>query len=108
METNDTTIAGPLDFNAHGTQPMAKPLDLQRLESSLNIEPFMTYAQEIVSQPLSSSDDSDSELNANAYGSNAKLMNGDVANGCGKYLACAPWEASRKKEGGGNQALLLA
>lgn len=99
MEMNDTTIAGPLDFTAHGAQSMAKPLDLQRLESSLNIEPFMTYAQEILSQPLTSSDDSDSDLNADAYGPNAKLMHGDLANGCGKYLTRAP-RGSQPKEGG--------
>lgn len=89
IDMNDTTIADPMVFDAHDLQSMAKPLDLQRLESSLNIEPFMNYAQEILSQPLSSSEDSDSELNADIYGSNAKLMNGDVTTESGNYSARA-------------------
>uniref|UniRef100_A0A1B0DNK0 Chromatin-remodeling ATPase INO80 n=1 Tax=Phlebotomus papatasi TaxID=29031 RepID=A0A1B0DNK0_PHLPP len=42
-------------------QVLAKPLHIQRLEAALDMGPFMAYAQDFLSQPLSSSDDSDIE-----------------------------------------------
>lgn len=74
-----------ISFNSHHGQPMAKPLYIQRLEASLNIEPFMTYAQDILSNPLTSSEDSDSDVNADILAPDEKVMNGIVTSKCGKY-----------------------
>lgn len=50
----------------------AQPLAIQRLEASLNMGPFMNYAQSIMLRPLTSSEDSDSDdgnvdLDINGY-----------------------------------------
>uniref|UniRef100_W8APB8 Chromatin-remodeling ATPase INO80 n=1 Tax=Ceratitis capitata TaxID=7213 RepID=W8APB8_CERCA len=37
---------------------IAEPLHIQRLEAALNMKPFMEYARQILSKPLSSGDDS--------------------------------------------------
>lgn len=85
MNMNDTTMTGLMGFDEQGLQSMAKPLDLQRLESSLNIEPFTAYAQEILSQPLSSSEDSDSDINGDIFGPDTKIMNSDMTTKCGNF-----------------------
>lgn len=50
----------------------AQPLHIQRLEASLDMGPFINYAQNVMLRPLTSSDDSDSEdgnidLGVNGY-----------------------------------------
>ena len=80
---NDSKVANVVGFNLNHGQPMAKPLYIQRLEASLNIEPFMTYAQEILSQPLSSSEESDSDVNTDILAPDEKIMNGIVTSKCG-------------------------
>lgn len=42
-------------------QSLANPLHIQRLETSLDMGPFMTYAHKVLSHPLTSTEDSDSE-----------------------------------------------
>lgn len=81
---NDSTITNAVGFNLNHGQAMAKPLYTQRLEASLNIEPFIAYAQEILSQPLSSSEDSDSDVNTDALAADEKILNGIVTSKCGK------------------------
>ncbi|XP_011184936.1 chromatin-remodeling ATPase INO80 isoform X2 [Zeugodacus cucurbitae] len=48
-----TTAAQP-----RSQQRIAEPLHIQRLEAALNMRPFMEYARKVLSQPLSSGDDS--------------------------------------------------
>lgn len=84
---NDSSIANAVGFNSnHGQAKMAKPLYMQRLESSLNIDPFITYAQDILAQPLSSSEDSDSDVNTDALAADEKILNGIVTSKCGKTM----------------------
>lgn len=83
---NDSTVPNSVSFNLNHGQAMAKPLYIQRLESSLNVEPFMTYAQEILSQPLSSSEESDSDVNTDILAPDEKILNGIVTSKCGIYL----------------------
>lgn len=71
-------------FKSHRGQTLAKPLHIQRLEASLNIGPFMTEAQELISHPLSSSDDSDSDVNTDVQTPGEKRSNGIVTSKCGK------------------------
>lgn len=80
---NDATVTNAINFNSIHGQAMAKPLYIQRLEASLNVEPFMSYAQEILSQPLSSSEDSDSDVNTDILAPDEKIMNGIVTSKCG-------------------------
>uniref|UniRef100_A0A1B0CSZ6 Chromatin-remodeling ATPase INO80 n=1 Tax=Lutzomyia longipalpis TaxID=7200 RepID=A0A1B0CSZ6_LUTLO len=42
-------------------QILAKPLHIQRLEAALDMGPLMAYAREVLSRPLTSSDESDVE-----------------------------------------------
>ncbi|XP_055326656.1 chromatin-remodeling ATPase INO80 isoform X2 [Sitodiplosis mosellana] len=79
---NDSTVTNAVGFNLNNGQTMAKPLYIQRLEASLNIEPFMTYAQEILAQPLSSSEESDSDVNTDILAPDEKIMNGIVTSKC--------------------------
>lgn len=81
---NDSTITNAVGFNLNHGQTMAKPLFTQRLEASLNIDPFISYAQEILSQPLSSSEDSDSDVNTDALAPDEKISNGIITSKCGK------------------------
>lgn len=81
---NDSTITNAVGFNLNHGQAMAKPLFTQRLEASLNIDPFISYAQEILSQPLSSSEDSDSDVNTDALAPDEKISNGIITSKCGK------------------------
>lgn len=48
-----TTAAQPTN-----QQRIAEPLHIQRLEAALNMRPFMEHARKVLSQPLSSGDDS--------------------------------------------------
>lgn len=84
---NDTPAPNAMNFNMNHGQAMAKPLYIQRLEASLNIEPFMTYAQEMLAQPLTSSEDSDSDVNTNILAPDEKITNGIVTSKCGKFSA---------------------
>lgn len=83
---NDSTITNTFGFNLNHGQEMAKPLFTQRLEASLNIDPFISYAQEILSQPLSSSEDSDSDVNTDALAPDEKISNGIITSKCGKMM----------------------
>lgn len=83
---NDSTVPNAIGFNLNHGQAMAKPLYIQRLEGSLNVDPFMTFAQEILSQPLSSSEDSDSDVNTDILAADEKIMNGIVTSKCGMHL----------------------
>lgn len=82
---NDTTVTNAINFNMNHGQAMAKPLCMQRLEASLNIEPFMAYAQEMLAQPLTSSEDSDSDVNTDILAPDEKIMNGIVTSKCGNF-----------------------
>lgn len=82
---NDTTVPNTMNFNMNHGQAMAKPIYIQRLEASLNIEPFMTYAQEMLAQPLTSSEDSDSDVNTDILAPDEKIMNGIVTSKCGNF-----------------------
>lgn len=70
----------------HGSQKLAQPLHVQRLESSLDIGPFMAYAQNMLLRPLTSSDDSDSDINAEILPPGDKIINGIVSSKIGKYI----------------------
>lgn len=78
------TMSNSFGFNAH--QTVAKPLYIQRLESSLNIDPFISYAQEILSHPLSSSEDSDSDVNTDILAPDEKILNGIITTKCGNLI----------------------
>lgn len=77
-----------MNFNMNHGQAMAKPLYIQRLETSLSMEPFLTFAQEMLAQPLTSSEDSDSDVNTDILAPDEKIMNGIVTTKCGKSHAC--------------------
>lgn len=68
-------------------QNMAKPLHIQRLEAALDVGPFMQYAQNIISQPLSSSDNSDSDDNEEHLEGGYRISNGIVSSKRG-YCFC--------------------
>lgn len=74
-----------MDQDEDSLHSMAKSLDVQRLESSLNMEPYLSYAQEILSQPLSSSEDTDSDIDSDMYATDFRYINGNAAMKCGKY-----------------------
>lgn len=84
MKTGDSVISNSAGYNVHHEYSVAKPLHLQRLEASLNIEPFMAYAQDILSHPLTSSEDSDSDVNTDCLAPDEKALNGIVTSKCGK------------------------
>lgn len=85
MKTGDSVISNFAGYNVNHEHNVAKPLHLQRLEASLNIEPFMAYAQEILSHPLTSSEDSDSDVNTDCLALDEKVSNGIVTSKCGKH-----------------------
>lgn len=68
-------------------QKSAEPLHIQRLEACLDLGPFMKYAQEILSRPLTSSDDSDSDVNPDMLGPGDRVMNGVVSSQSGRKFA---------------------
>lgn len=80
----DSVISNSTGYNKHHEHNVAKPLHLQRLEASLDIEPFMAYAQEILSHPLTSGEDSDSDVNTDCLAPDEKVSNGIVTSKCGK------------------------
>lgn len=43
----------------HEKQKMAQPLEEKRLEAALDVEPFLSYAQKVLTAPLTSSDEYD-------------------------------------------------
>ncbi len=67
-------------------QKSAEPLHIQRLEACLDLGPFMKYAQEILSRPLTSSDDSDSDVNPEILGPGDRVQNGVVCSQSGNNL----------------------
>lgn len=71
-----------IGYNLNHEMAMAKPLYMQRLEASLNIDPFMAYAQEVLSQPLSSGEDSDTDVNTDLLAPDEKAVNGIVTTKC--------------------------
>lgn len=81
---SDSSLTNSLGFVAQHGQTVAKPLYIQRLEASLNIDPFISYAQEILSHPLSSSEDSDSDVNTDILAQDEKILNGIITTKCGK------------------------
>lgn len=85
MKTGNSVISNSAGYNLNHDHNVAKPLHLQRLEASLNIEPFMVYAQEILSHPLTSSEESDSDMNTDCLAPDEKISNGIVTSKCGKY-----------------------
>lgn len=66
-------------------QKTAEPLHIQRLEACLDLGPFMKYAQEILSRPLTS-DDSDSDVNPEILGPGDRVMNGVISSRSGKLI----------------------
>lgn len=73
-----------LNFFPQRGQTLAKPLSIQRLEASLDINPFVSYAEEILSRPLSSGEDSDSDINTELLAPGDKVVNGIVTSKFGK------------------------
>lgn len=73
-----------MNFYPQRGQTLAKPLNIQRLEASLDIKPFISYAEDILSRPLSSSEDSDSDINTELLAPGDKILNGIVTSKCGK------------------------
>lgn len=57
-------------------QKLAKPLHLQRLEASLDMNPFMSYAHKILSRPLSSSESENSDVDVETLNPGDKYYNG--------------------------------
>lgn len=80
----EATMPGIMNMSSQHGQKLAPPLNLQRLEASLDIRPFLSYAQDILSRPLSSSEDSDDEVNAELMSPGDKILNGIVTSKCGK------------------------
>lgn len=79
----ESTMPGIMNMNSQQGQKLAKSLNIQRLEASLDIRPFLTYAQEILSKPLSSSEDSDAEISSELLAPGDKILNGIVTSKCG-------------------------
>lgn len=46
---------------AGSSHQMAEPLHLQRLEAALDMRPFMSYAREVMSKPLTSPEETEGE-----------------------------------------------
>lgn len=80
----ESAMPAVLNMHSQQGQQLAKPLNLQRLETSLDIHPFLTYAQDILSRPLSSSEDSDVEVNTELLAPGDKILNGIVTSKCGR------------------------
>lgn len=80
----DGTMPGIMNMNSHHGQQFAKPLNIQRLEASLDLHPFLTYAQDILSRPLSSSEDSDIEVDSEVFAPGDKILNGILTSKCGE------------------------
>lgn len=78
MAESNSTIAHTL------SKKYVQPLHIQRLEASLDMGPFMSYAQNMLLRPLTSSDDSDSDINAELLSPGEKIVNGIVASKAGK------------------------
>lgn len=76
---------------ASARRTAAQPLHIQRLEASLDMGPFMNYAQNLLLRPLTSSEDSDSDsatggdlrLNT-AYGTSSR--SGNICINCGFFV----------------------
>ena len=77
---NDTKLSMGLQQGQH----LAKPLHIQRLEASLDMTSFMNYAQSLLSRPLTSSDDSDSDVNSDSLNTDDKVLNGIISSKKGK------------------------
>ncbi|XP_037038168.1 chromatin-remodeling ATPase INO80 isoform X2 [Bradysia coprophila] len=73
-----------ITMNQNTFQKSAEPLHIQRLEACLDLGPFMKYAQDILSRPLTSSDDSDSDVNPEILGPGDRVMNGVVSSQSGR------------------------
>lgn len=88
-----STLAGG---QSSSRQRLVEPLHIQQLEASLDMGPFMLYAQNLLLRPLTSSEDSDSDLNADILAPDDKLMNGVVVSKRGTFklhwLSCL-WES---------------
>lgn len=80
----DGTMPGIMNRNMQQGNRLAKPLNIQRLEASLDLQPFLTYAQELISRPLSSSEDSDIEDDSEVISPGDKILNGIYTSKCGK------------------------
>lgn len=76
-----------ITMNQNTFQKSAEPLHIQRLEACLDLGPFMKYAQEILSRPLTSSDDSDSDVNPEILGPGDRVMNGVVSSQSGNEIS---------------------
>lgn len=96
MKTGDSVISNSAGYNVHHEHNVAQPLHLQRLEASLNIEPFMAYAQDILSHSLTSSEDSDSDMNTDCLAPDEKVSNGIATSKCGKHNPNADFFHSNK------------
>lgn len=68
----------------------AKPLELQRLEASLDMGPFMQYAHDVLSRPLTCSSESEDDESLpppdELQDSTDKLIHGVLATKSGEYL----------------------
>lgn len=75
-----TTIAQPTSQQQH----IAEPLHIQQLEAALNMRPFMEHARKVLSQPLSSSDDSNATEEDESQGDGVADNFDDEADGARK------------------------
>lgn len=74
---------GIIEPHANGldsSREMAEPLHIQRLEAALDMRPFMQYAKEVMSRPLTSPEDSEVDDDSNGDNSNDDE---DIATGSG-------------------------
>lgn len=57
---------------------MAEPLHIQRLEAALDMRPFMSYARDVLSRPLSSPDDTEGEDSQGEETDDVEKLPGEV------------------------------
>lgn len=84
----DGRMPGIMNMNAYRSQQLAKPLGIQRLEASLDLHPFLAYAQDILSRPLSSSEDSDIDDDSEVLAPGDKILHGILTSKFGELLTC--------------------
>lgn len=64
--------------NSTHLQQMAEPLHIQRLEAALDMKPFMSYARDVLSRPLSSPDDTEAEDSQGEETDDVEKLPGEV------------------------------
>lgn len=74
-----------MNRNSHQNHfSLAKPLNIQRLEASLDLRPYLTYAQDLLARPLSSSEESDFDDDTETSTPGDRILNGIFTSKCGE------------------------